>query len=81
MGIAYDDAERVKEESVGDAPEVVVEAWLTSTLGKIATPAKSSDAAMGNTSSGHSVVSSQRWTAAVACALASGAWGPSGDQR
>lgn len=32
-------------------------------------------------SSWHPGVSSQRWTAAVACALASEAWRPSGDQR
>ena len=38
-------------------------------------------AAMGIASSGQSGVSSQRGTAAVACALASEAWWPSGDQR
>lgn len=26
VGIAYDDAERIKEESIGDAPKVAVEA-------------------------------------------------------
>jgi hypothetical protein len=29
VGIAYDYAERIKEESIGDALKVVVEAWLT----------------------------------------------------
>lgn len=81
VGIAYDYAERIKEESIVDAPKVATEAQLTLAFGKIATPAKSSVAAMGNASSGHSGVSSQRWTAAVACALASEAWRPSGDQR
>ena len=81
VGIAYDYAERIKEESIGDASKVATEAYLTLGYRKTATPAKSSAAAMGNASSGHSGVSSQRWTAAVACALASGAWGPSGDQR
>ena len=58
LGIAYDYAERIKEESIGDALKVATEAKLTSILGKIATPAKSSVAVMGNTSSGHSGVSS-----------------------
>ena len=48
MVIAYDYAERIKEESIGDALKVATEAKLTSILGKIATPAKSSVAAMGN---------------------------------
>ena len=81
VGIAYDYAERIKEESIGDASKVATEAYLTLGYRKTATPAKSSAAAMGNAASGHSGVTSQRWTAAVACALASGAWGPSGDQR
>lgn len=58
LGIAYDYAERIKEESIVDAPKVATEAKLTSILGKIATPAKSSVAVMGNASSGHSGVSS-----------------------
>ncbi|MDB1896869.1 hypothetical protein PMX67_03870 [Collinsella aerofaciens] len=58
MGIAYDYAERIKEESIGDALKVATEAKLTSILGKIATPAKSSVAVMRNASSGHSGVSS-----------------------
>ena len=48
MGIACDYAERIKEESIGDAPKVAVEAYLTLEYRKTATPAKSSDAAMGN---------------------------------
>lgn len=72
VGIAYDYAERIKEESIGDASKVATEAYLTLGYRKTATPAKSSAAAMGNASSGHSGVTSQRWTAAVACALASG---------
>ena len=50
LGIAYDYVERIKEESIGDALKVATEAKLTSILGKIATPAKSFVAAMGNTS-------------------------------
>ena len=42
LGIAYDYVERIKEESIGDALKVATEAKLTSILGKIATPAKSS---------------------------------------
>lgn len=48
--MAYDYAERIKEESIGDAAKVATEAKLSSTIGKIATPAKSFVAAMGNTS-------------------------------
>ena len=58
LGIAYDYVERIKEESIGDALKVATEAKLTSILGKIATPAKSSVAVMVNASSGHSGVSS-----------------------
>ena len=41
MGIAYDYAERIKEESIGDASKVATEAYRTLGYRKTATPAKS----------------------------------------
>lgn len=40
VGIAYDYAERIKEESIGDASKVATEAYLTLGYRKTATPAK-----------------------------------------